>query len=158
MRSSWVITTAAVPRPLSSDRMSSVTCSPRWVSRALVDFARMMWEPGGYGHDTNPSTRVRTPEVRCNVADQTVSRGTIGSPRAVYRTHVQLAALTVGIVFLVVGIAGFIPGITTNYDEMEFAGHESMAELFGVFKVSILHNIVHILFGVAGIAAARTWT
>ena len=92
------------------------------------------------------------------MADQTVSRGTIGSPRAVYRTHVQLAALTVGIVFLVVGIAGFIPGITTNYDEMEFAGHESMAELFGVFKVSILHNIVHILFGVAGIAAARTWT
>jgi len=92
------------------------------------------------------------------MADQMVSRGTVGSPGAVDRTNVQLAALTVGIAFLVVGIAGFIPGITTNYDEMEFAGHESMAELFGVFQVSILHNIVHILFGVVGIAAARTWS
>jgi Domain of unknown function (DUF4383) len=87
------------------------------------------------------------------VADHAVSHGTGGSLRAVDRAPVQLAALTVGIVFVVVGIAGFIPGITSNYDEMEFAGHESMAELLGLFQVSILHNIVHLLFGVAG----RTW-
>jgi hypothetical protein len=91
------------------------------------------------------------------VVDHTVSRGTSGSQRAVDRTPVQWAALLAGILFLVVGIAGFIPGITSNYDEMEFAGHESMAELLGVFQVSVLHNIVHILFGVAGIAAARAW-
>ncbi|MCW6006659.1 DUF4383 domain-containing protein [Micromonospora sp. CPCC 205371] len=59
-------------------------------------------------------------------------------------------------VFLLVGVLGFIPGITTNYSDMQFAGHESGAELFGVFQVSILHNIVHLLFGVAGLALART--
>jgi hypothetical protein len=64
-------------------------------------------------------------------------------------------ALLVGVVFLVVGILGFVPGITTNYDDMGFAGHESDAELLGIFQVSILHNIVHLLFGVAGVALSR---
>jgi hypothetical protein len=72
------------------------------------------------------------------------------------RTPVQQAALVVGAGFLLVGVLGFIPGITTNYDEMTFAGHESGAELLGIFQVSILHNLVHILFGVAGIALARS--
>ena len=61
----------------------------------------------------------------------------------------------VGVVFLLVGVLGFIPGITTNYGAMTFAGHESGAMLLGVFQVSILHNIVHLLFGVAGLAMAR---
>ena len=56
-------------------------------------------------------------------------------------TPVQQAARLVGIVFLLVGIAGFIPGITTNlYDGLEFAGDGSEAELFGLFQVSILHK------------------
>ena len=66
-------------------------------------------------------------------------------------------AMLVGIVFLLVGILGFVPGITTNYDEMEFAGHHSEAKLLGIFQVSILHNIVHLLFGAAGIAMARRY-
>lgn len=76
--------------------------------------------------------------------------------RTMTRTPVQTAALAVGVVFLLVGILGFIPGITTNYDTMTFAGHESEALLLGIFEVSILHNIVHLLFGVAGVAMART--
>lgn len=67
------------------------------------------------------------------------------------------AALAVGAVFLLVGILGFIPGITTNYDEMKFAGHHSDAQLLGIFGVSVLHNLVHLAFGVAGLALARTW-
>ncbi|MFD5328880.1 DUF4383 domain-containing protein [Streptomyces sp. NPDC127092] len=69
---------------------------------------------------------------------------------------VRTAALLIGAAFLVVGILGFIPGVTTDYDAMTFAGHDSGAELFGVFQVSVLHNIVHLLFGVAGIAMSRT--
>jgi hypothetical protein len=65
-------------------------------------------------------------------------------------------AMGIGAVFLLVGVLGFIPGITTNYAAMTFAGHESGAMLLGVFQVSVLHNIVHLLFGVAGIAMART--
>ncbi|OAE03448.1 hypothetical protein A6A22_04140 [Arthrobacter sp. OY3WO11] len=72
------------------------------------------------------------------------------------RTTIQTAALAVGAVFLLVGVLGFIPGITTNYETLGFAGHGSGALLLGVFQVSILHNIVHLLFGVAGIAMARS--
>ncbi|WNG91929.1 DUF4383 domain-containing protein [Mycobacterium sp. ITM-2016-00318] len=75
-----------------------------------------------------------------------------------YGTALQKAALAVGAVFLLVGILGFIPGITTGYDTMSFASHQSGALLLGIFNVSILHNIVHLLFGVAGIAMARTFT
>ena len=72
------------------------------------------------------------------------------------RSPVQIAAAGVGAVFLLVGILGFIPGVTTGYDGMEAAGHESHAELLGIFQVSILHNVVHLLFGAAGLALART--
>jgi hypothetical protein len=70
---------------------------------------------------------------------------------------IQKAAAAVGAVFLLVGILGFIPGITTAYGTMEVAGHGSDAMLVGVFAVSVLHNLVHLLFGVAGLAMARTW-
>ena len=73
-----------------------------------------------------------------------------------HREAVQYAALVFGVVFLLVGIAGFIPGITTGYDTLQFAGHHSEAMLLGLFQVSILHNIVHLLYGVAGILLART--
>ncbi len=73
------------------------------------------------------------------------------------RSPLQLAALAVGGVFLLVGILGFIPGITTNYADMTFVGHDSDAKLLGLFQVNVLHNIVHLLFGVAGLALARTW-
>lgn len=39
---------------------------------------------------------------------------------------------------------------------LSFGGHQSGAKLLGLFQVSILHNIVHLLFGVAGLAMART--
>jgi hypothetical protein len=72
------------------------------------------------------------------------------------RSLLQFAALIVGAAFLLVGVLGFIPGVTTSYDDLKFAGHESDAKLLGVFEVSILHNIVHMLFGLVGLAAART--
>ena len=70
----------------------------------------------------------------------------------------QMLSLIVGALFLLVGILGFIPGITTNYSSMTFASHDSGALLLGVFSVSTLHNLVHLVFGVAGLAAARTAT
>lgn len=70
------------------------------------------------------------------------------------RTPIQLAALAVGAVFLLVGVLGFIPGVTTDYGSLEWAGHHSQAQLFGIFTVSVLHNVVHLIFGVAGLLAA----
>ncbi|MBW9092116.1 DUF4383 domain-containing protein [Microbacterium jejuense] len=69
-------------------------------------------------------------------------------------TAIQKTALIVGIVFLIVGIAGFIPGLTHPIEHLDGAGADSDALLMGVFQVSVLHNIVHLLFGVAGLAVA----
>ena len=67
----------------------------------------------------------------------------------------ELARL-ISIGFLAVGIAGFIPGITTHYSELAFAGQDSGAKLLGVFEVSVLHNLVHLAYGVAGLLLSRT--
>jgi hypothetical protein len=72
------------------------------------------------------------------------------------RSLAQTLALVFGVAFLGAGILGFIPGVTTNLGDIEFAGKDSPSELLGIFQVSILHNIVHLLFGIAGIALART--
>ena len=74
------------------------------------------------------------------------------------KTTMQKAAMAIGAVFVLVGILGFIPGVTSQMDMMDMAGHESEALLLGTFQVSILHNIVHLLFGVAGLALARTYS
>ena len=70
---------------------------------------------------------------------------------------VQRAAVVAGTLFMVVGIAGFVPGITTDYDAMAFAGHHSAARLFGVFEVSVLHNVLHLVFGILALALAPTF-
>jgi hypothetical protein len=72
------------------------------------------------------------------------------------RSLAQNLALLFGVVFLAAGVLGFIPGITTNLGDIEFAGNDSPSELLGIFQVSILHNIVHLLFGIAGVALSRT--
>lgn len=69
------------------------------------------------------------------------------------RTLAQTLALLFGIVFLLVGILGFIPGITEDAPG-SFAGEDSEGSLLGVFQVSILHNLAHLAFGI-GILAAR---
>lgn len=68
----------------------------------------------------------------------------------------QAAAVTVGGLFLIVGVLGFIPGITTGYGDLQWAGHHSQALLMGLFSVSVLHNLVHLAFGAAGLLMART--
>lgn len=78
------------------------------------------------------------------------------SSQSISRSPVQMVTLVVAVVFLLVGVLGFVPGITTDYSQLQFAGHESEAMLLGLFQVSVLHNIVHLLFGIIGLAMART--
>ena len=71
------------------------------------------------------------------------------------RSLAQKLAWLFGVTFLLVAILGFVPGITTDlYDGLEFAGDDGTSELLGIFKVSILHNIVHGLFGIGILMAA----
>ena len=53
----------------------------------------------------------------------------------------QLAAAGLGAVFLLLGILGFVPGVTAG--QLTLAGHESGALLLGLFGVPILHNLMH---------------
>lgn len=78
------------------------------------------------------------------------------SPSAPTRTRVQIVSGIFGAVFLLVGILGFVPGITQNLDTIMFAGHHSEAALLGLFQVSVLHNVVHLLFGVVGLLGLRS--
>ncbi|MCM6778960.1 DUF4383 domain-containing protein [Nocardia sp. CDC159] len=75
--------------------------------------------------------------------------------RAGQRSPAQYACLAVASVFLLVGVLGFVPGITTGYDTLVWAGHHTDAKLLGLFQVSALHNIIHLGFGFAGVSSAR---
>ena len=65
-------------------------------------------------------------------------------------------ALVLGIIFLIAGAAGFIPGLLTPADE-EIALDTLHGELFGLFPVNIAHDLVHLAFGVWGVIAYRSF-
>ena len=67
-------------------------------------------------------------------------------------TTVQRAAQIFGIVFIVVAIAGFVASGMSMEADPEHAPH-----LLGLFPVNVLHNVVHLLFGVWGLVASRTF-
>ena len=59
------------------------------------------------------------------------------------------AALAFGVVFVLIGILGFVPALApVNADGMPL--------LVGLFMVSTLHNLIHLASGVAALAASRT--
>lgn len=70
-------------------------------------------------------------------------------------------ALVLGIVFAVVGVAGFIPGLVVEPappPESQMIVEGAHVRLFGLFPVNWLHNLVHIVFGAWGIAAYRRFS
>ncbi|MDG4665921.1 DUF4383 domain-containing protein [Mycobacterium sp. 236(2023)] len=70
---------------------------------------------------------------------------------------VQGAAMIIGGVLVLIGVLGFIPGITADLDRLSWIGAHSGASLFGTFAVSAVLNIVHIVVGAAGFYFARTY-
>jgi len=67
-------------------------------------------------------------------------------------------ALIIGIVYLLVGVIGFIPGthpLPTDYPDL--AVDAGYGALLGIFPINVLHNIVHLLVGILGIAAYRSY-
>jgi len=61
----------------------------------------------------------------------------------------QVLGLAFGAIYLLVGIVGFF---ITGFDD--FAGHGDHTLL--IFDINPLHNVVHILIGVVGLALSRT--
>jgi hypothetical protein len=71
---------------------------------------------------------------------------------------IQTFARIYGIVFLIVGIGGFIPGVTEPHVHPGLAVQAASGMELQLFPVNALHNIVHILFGAWGLFAAGTFT
>lgn len=65
---------------------------------------------------------------------------------------VKTVSMVFGVVFLLIGILGFVQGGTTMEADPTRAPH-----LLGLFPVNLLHNLVHLAFGVWGLLAARRW-
>lgn len=76
----------------------------------------------------------------------------------------RACALTLGIIFLAVGLAGFVPGLTsfpsgnpasaTGVPGLVF--DDGYGYVLGLFPTNFLHNAVHIAVGILGIAAASS--
>ncbi|GAA1680552.1 DUF4383 domain-containing protein [Glycomyces endophyticus] len=65
-------------------------------------------------------------------------------------TAVQQGLSVVSWFFLLIGVLGFVPLVTPGYSGIAFAGSDGSAELFGVFGISVLTNLLHLAFGVLG--------
>jgi hypothetical protein len=65
------------------------------------------------------------------------------------RSTPQVVALVFGAVYLAVGVLGFLPFLGGSYTQ-------TPNNLLGLVPINLLHNIVHLIIGVAGIAAAAT--
>jgi len=65
------------------------------------------------------------------------------------RSTVQAAALTFGVIYLLAGLLGFLPLLGGS-------GGLTNRALFGIFQVNLFHNLVHIVIGIAGLAAASS--
>ncbi|WP_416666388.1 DUF4383 domain-containing protein [Egbenema bharatensis] len=74
------------------------------------------------------------------------------------RTGTQNFALIIGIMYLLVGLMGFIPAfvrapiVSPEAAGLGFTG--GYGYLMGLFPINALHNIIHVLVGILGIAAS----
>jgi hypothetical protein len=62
-----------------------------------------------------------------------------------------------GVVFLLVGIAGFVPGITPPHSHPDVTVDAYLGLELGLFPVNLLHNLVHIAFGIWGLVAGSSY-
>lgn len=73
---------------------------------------------------------------------------------------VRSFALLMGAIFIIAGLAGFVPAFVTQPpirpgDELVVTGAHGL--LFGLFPVNWVHNLIHLAFGLWGVAAWGGW-
>jgi hypothetical protein len=70
---------------------------------------------------------------------------------------VQGAAVLMGSILLLLGVLGFVPGVTAHLDQLPITGPGSGVQLFGTFGVSLLQNMIHLVLGVSGLVLYRSY-
>ncbi len=65
------------------------------------------------------------------------------------RSTVQMVALVFGAIYLAVGILGFLPFLGGSITLTN-------TKLLGLFNINLLHNLVHVVIGIAGLAAVTS--
>ena len=60
-----------------------------------------------------------------------------------------------GVAFLLIGLSGFVPGLSPAHDHPGLTVDAGSALALGLFPVNILHNLAHLAFGVWGLVASR---
>ena len=73
----------------------------------------------------------------------------------------RYCALSIGIIFALIGVAGFIPSLVSLPSTGGAIPLEASSDiyaagygyLFGLFPINLVHNIVHVIVGVLGIVA-----
>jgi hypothetical protein len=70
---------------------------------------------------------------------------------------IRTFALIFGIVYMLVGILGFVPGLTSHHADMPPITIDSFyGKILGLFPINVLHNVVHMAIGAWGILASRS--
>jgi len=70
-------------------------------------------------------------------------------------SSIRLCALGLGLFFLLLGLAGFVPGFVAPPSFVPAAG---FGYLFGIFPTNYFHNAIGILVGLWGLAASTSLT
>lgn len=69
----------------------------------------------------------------------------------------RVFALIFGFLFLVTGVAGFVPGLIWPDPDQPLAVEALHGQLFATFPVNLAHDLVHVAFGIWGIIAYRSF-
>ena len=70
----------------------------------------------------------------------------------------QLFARWFGVIYILVGILGFIPGVNIMHPpEMGITAGTSYGYLLGLFPVNAVHNAVHLAIGIWGVTSAGSF-
>ena len=69
---------------------------------------------------------------------------------------VRTFAIVWGVLFLLIAVGGFIPGLVQPHSHPDVAVEAGLGLELGLFPINVLHNIVHLIFAIWGFVAART--